>query len=245
MTSTSRTTSPYGNEQGQSAPLDTRYQVETPEGIDLVLRPASLLPRALAYTVDLLIRGILLLVLYSVFLLLGQFGMGLGLIVTFLVTWWYMVLFEVLNQGRSPGKHLMGLRVVHDDGTPVGWSSSLVRNLLRFVDILPFGYALGILSTLMHPAFKRLGDLAAGTLVVYREDKPSRPQLPDAEPQRAPFILSLTEQRAILGYAERQAGLSSGRRAELAGILAEPLEVPAEQAEARLNGIARSLLGSP
>lgn len=219
--------------------------METPEGIDLVLRPASLLPRALAYTVDLLIRGILLLVLYSVFLLLGQFGMGLGLIVTFLVTWWYMVLFEVLNQGRSPGKQLMGLRVVHDDGTPVGWSSSLVRNLLRFVDILPFGYALGIISTLTHPAFKRLGDLAAGTLVVYREDKPSRPQLPDAEPQRAPFILSLAEQRAILGYAERQGGLSSGRRAELAGILAEPLEVPAEQAEARLNGIARSLLGSP
>ncbi|MGV8435388.1 RDD family protein, partial [Pseudomonas aeruginosa] len=87
---------------------------------------------------------------------------GLGLLLTFVMTWWYMVLFEVLNQGRSPGKQMMGLRVVHDDGTPVGWAASLLRNLLRFADILPFGYALGLLCCLNHPAFKRLGDIAAG-----------------------------------------------------------------------------------
>ena len=67
--------------------------------------------------------------------------MGLALLL-FLVQWWYMVLFEVLNQGRTPGKYWLGLRVVHDDGTPVGWTSSLTRNLLRFVDLLPFGYFL-------------------------------------------------------------------------------------------------------
>ncbi len=72
---------------------------------------------------------------------LGKLGAGLGLLLTFIMTWWYMVLFEVLNQGRSPGKQMMGLRVVHDDGTPVGWAASLLRNLLRFADILPFGYA--------------------------------------------------------------------------------------------------------
>lgn len=226
-----------------SVPLDTRYRVETPEGIDLILRPASLVPRALAFAIDLAIRGLVLLVMFVVLALLGQFGMGLGAILLFLVTWWYMVLFEVLNQGRSPGKQLLGLRVVHDDGTPVGWAASLTRNLLRFVDILPFGYTLGILSCLSHPAFKRLGDLAAGTLVVYRDEFPARPQLPEAAPLRAPFPLSLAEQRALLGFAERQAGLSSARRAELAALLAEPLEVPAEQAEARLNGIARGLLG--
>ena len=145
--------------------LDTRYQVETPEGIDLILRPAGVVPRALAFAIDLLIRGALLGALFTILALLGQFGMGLGTILLFLVTWWYMVLFEVLNQGRSPGKQMMGLRVVHDDGTPVGWAASLTRNLLRFVDILPFGYTLGILSCLNHPAFKRLGDIAAGTVV--------------------------------------------------------------------------------
>lgn len=80
--------------------LDTRYKVETPEGIDLILRPASLPPRALAFAVDLAIRGLLLGLLFIAFALLGKLGMGLGAIVTFVLTWWYMVLFEVLNQGR-------------------------------------------------------------------------------------------------------------------------------------------------
>lgn len=224
-------------------PLDTRYHVETPEGIDLVLRPAGLVPRALAFAIDLLIRGLFLLAVYVVLGLLGQFGMGLATILLFLVTWWYMVLFEVLNQGRSPGKQLLGLRVVHDDGTPVGWAASLTRNLLRFVDILPFAYTLGIISCLNHRAFKRLGDIAAGTLVVYRDSPPEAPTLPPAEALRAPFALSLAEQRALMGFAERAEHLSSARRSELAGILAEPLQVSPEQAEHHIHGIARGLLG--
>ncbi|TBU96339.1 RDD family protein [Phytopseudomonas dryadis] len=229
--------------QPQRPVLDTRYQVETPEGIDLMLRPAGLVPRALAFGIDLLIRGCILGVVYLLLGLLGQFGMGLATILLFLLTWWYMVLFEVLNQGRSPGKQLLGLRVVHDDGTPVGWAASLTRNLLRFVDLLPFAYSLGIISCLSHRAFKRLGDIAAGTLVVYRDLPAARPDLPEAEAVRAPLPLDLSEQRALLGFAERAQGLSSARRAELAAILAEPLQVDAEQAEARINGIARGLLG--
>ena len=224
--------------------LDTRHQVETPEGIDLVLRPAGLLPRSLAFAIDLLIRGAILLGAFIVLALLGQFGAGLGTLLYFLVNWWYPVLFEVLYQGRTPGKKALGLRVVHDDGTPVGWASSLTRNLLRFVDMLPFAYCLGAVSCLSHPAFKRLGDLAAGTLVVYSDEPAKRPQLPEAEAERAPFALGLAEQRAVLDFAERGASLSAARRAELAGILAEPLESLPEYAEARLHGIARGLLGS-
>ena len=226
----------------QQTLLDTRLRVETPEGIDLLLRPAGLVPRALAFAIDLGIRGAILLVLYIVLGLLGELGAGLGAILLFLVTWWYMVLFEVLNQGRSPGKRWLGLRVIHDDGTPVGWAASLTRNLLRFVDLLPFGYTLGILSCLNHPAFKRLGDLAAGTLVVYRDLPPAASELPEVAAEVAPVVLSRDEQRAILAFAERQAGLSTARREELAGILADTLQVPAEQAGARLNGIARGLL---
>jgi len=224
-------------------PLDTRYQVETPEGIDLVLRPAGLVPRALAFAIDLLIRGLFLLAVYVVLGMLGQFGMGLATILLFLVTWWYMVLFEVLNQGRSPGKQWLGLRVVHDDGTPVGWAASLTRNLLRFVDILPFAYTLGIISCLNHRAFKRLGDIAAGTLVVYRDSAPEAPLLPPAEALRPPFALSRVEQRALMGFAERAGQLSAARRSELAGILAEPLQVAPEHAEHQIHGIARGLLG--
>ena len=224
--------------------LDTRRLVETPEGIDLILRPAGLMPRALAFGIDLLIRGAILLAAFIVLGLLGQFGAGLGTILYFLVNWWYPVLFEVLYQGRTPGKKVMGLRVVHDDGTPVGWAASLTRNLLRAVDMLPFAYCVGAISSLSHPSFKRLGDLAAGTLVVYRDEPPKRPQLPEADAERAPFSLSLVEQRALLDFAERSADLSAARRAELAGILAEPLESLPEQTEKRLHGIARGLLGS-
>ena len=226
-----------------SPPLDTQYQVETPEGIDLPLRPAGLMVRALAFSIDLALRGLILGLLFIGLSMLGKLGAGLGSLLIFGVSWWYMVLFEVLNQGRSPGKQWMGLRVVQDDGTPIGWSASLLRNLLRFVDLLPFGYFLGAISCLQHPGFKRLGDIAAGTLVIYREQPLTRPQLPPAQPRRPAFTLSLSEQRAILGFAERQAELSPARVNELASILAQPLQVPAPHAVAELNGIARGLLG--
>ena len=227
-----------------SPPLDTRYQVETPEGVDLPLRPAGLMVRALAFSIDLGFRGLILGVLFIALAMLGKLGVGLGSILLFVVSWWYMVLFEALNDGRSPGKLWMGLRVVHDDGTPIGWSASLLRNLLRVVDLLPFGYFLGAISCLQHPHFKRLGDLAAGTLVIHHERSHRRPELPEAQPRRPPFALTLTEQRAILGFAERQGELSRARAEELAAILAQPLHVPAPQAVNELNGIARGLLGS-
>ncbi|MGY2377307.1 RDD family protein [Pseudomonas sp. SDO524_S393] len=226
-----------------SAPLDTRYQIETPEGIDLPLRPAGLLPRSLAFAFDLGIRGIIMGVMLLPLSLLGNIGIGLGSLLLFLVSWWYMVLFEVLNQGHTPGKQVMGLRVIHDDGTPIGWSASLIRNLLRFVDMLPFGYFLGAISCLQHPHFKRLGDLAAGTLVIYREQPLNRPKVPQGMALRLPFALDLTEQRAILGFAERQGELSPERVHELASILATPLQVSPARATEQLNGVARGLLG--
>ena len=225
-------------------PLDTRLRLETPEGVDLLLSPAGPLVRARAFAVDLAVRGALAVAGLVVLGQLGKLGLGLGLLLLFLLNWWYPVLFEVLNQGRTPGKQLLGLRVVHQDGTPVGWGAALLRNLLRFVDMLPLGYALGILASLLHPGFKRLGDMAAGTLVVYRDEQPTRPQLPLVAPLRAPFALTQAEQRAVLAFAERQEGLSAARRTEVAAILAEPLEVHPQIASAEINGIACGLLGT-
>lgn len=70
------------------APLDTRYQIETPEGIDLPLRPAGLLPRALAFAFDLGVRGLIMGVLLIPLALLGNVGIGLGLLLLFLISWW-------------------------------------------------------------------------------------------------------------------------------------------------------------
>lgn len=227
-----------------SLTLDTRSAVESPEGINLLLRAAGPLPRALAFTIDLLIRTLLIGLLSIVLVWFGRFGIGLLLISIFIVNWWYMVLFEVLKQGQSPGKKAMGLRVIHDDGTPIGWSASLVRNLLRFVDGLPIGYVVGFVSCCANPAFKRLGDLAAGTLVVYQDTQPTRPTLPEITACPIPFALSRQEQRAILGFTERSGYLSKERRQELAALLSDVLETSADEAETRLHGIAKTLVGS-
>lgn len=224
-------------------PVDTLLRVETPEGIDLFLRPAGLVPRALAFSIDLAIRGAVLGTIGGLLLFQGDLGVGALMMLFFLVNWLYMALFEGLRQGRSPGKQLLGLRVVHDDGTPIGWPAALLRNLLRAVDALPFGYALGLISCLLDPGFKRLGDLAAGTLVVYQEAALKTPDLPQVPPQPAPFPLSVTEQRALIELAERQASLPPARVQELAALVAPALGVTPEQAMPRIEGVARALVG--
>lgn len=225
--------------------LDTRLRVETPEGVDLLLSPAGPLVRARAFGVDLALRAALSLLVISLLGRLGELGVGLGLILLFLLNWWYMVLFEVLNQGRSPGKQLLGLRVVHEDGTPVGWGAALLRNLLRFIDMLPLGYCCGLLASLASPRFQRLGDLAAGTLVIHRQRPPAPLPGEPVAPLPAPFALRAEEQRALLAFDERRRQLSPARREELAGLLAPVLGVSPDEAPLRLQRIAAGLRGEP
>jgi hypothetical protein len=114
----------------------------------------------------------------------------------------------------------MGLQVVHDDGTPVSWSSSLLRNLIRCIDLLPLFNMVGFFTMLLNSRFQRLGDLAAGTVVVYFKDATRVITIPDYPPQPAPIPLTLAEQRLILDFCERSGDLSDDRRRELASLLA-------------------------
>jgi uncharacterized RDD family membrane protein YckC len=95
------------------------------------------------------------------------------IVLTFLVLFGYDVAFETLASGRTPGKRAAGLRVVRQGGEPPGFLAAAVRNLLRLVDLLPALYAIGVISILFTSRNQRLGDLAAGTLVV-RERRPGR-----------------------------------------------------------------------
>lgn len=110
--------------------------------------------------------------------------------VDFVLQWGYFVACELLMQGRSPGKAMIGLRVVRDGGLPVTLRASLLRNLLRMVDMLPSQYLVGFVSMVLSKDVRRLGDFAAGTLVV-REERaaPARPiQVdPDPAPGRSTF----------------------------------------------------------
>ena len=199
--------------------LDTYRAIETPEGVELRLRVAGPVVRSLAWMIDLLIRGGIYIVLSIGLSLFGKFGWGLLLVGLFLIEWFYPVLFEVYRHGATPGKRAMGLCVVNDDGTPVGWSASMIRNLLRYVDFLPVLYGFGLISMLLHPDFKRLGDIAAGTRVVYRDAEKKAAAVP-VVPARPPhFPLNLEEQRAVINFAERSQEISPERMEELAGIV--------------------------
>lgn len=223
--------------------LDTLKSVETPEGIELSLSVAGPLPRILAWFIDALARFIVLYLLMLLLSTLELFGFGLFLITVFIAEWFYPVLFEVYMSGQTPGKKALGLRVLCDDGTPVSWSASMLRNLLRVVDFLPMLYGFGLASILLNRDFKRLGDLAAGTLVVYAEKTRDHPQITEHTPVPPPVPLTLEEQQAIIAFAERIPAISEDRTRELAS-LAGPLASNEEAASAdHLMSIANWLLG--
>lgn len=202
--------------------LDTARTFETPESVDLQLRVAGPAVRACAWAIDFLIRLVVLFVIFFVVTItLRELGVGLFLVLFFLAEWFYPIFFEVFYNGATPGKRSMGIRVVADNGTPVNWNSSVIRNLIRYVDFLPTFNGFGLVCMLLNRDFKRLGDLAAGTLVIYSEREHKREQLPQAEPAPPPVSLSVDEQRAILDFAERSAYLSEQRQEELASYVPE------------------------
>ncbi|RDZ26816.1 RDD family protein [Lysobacter silvisoli] len=223
--------------------LDTYREVVTPEGVALRLPAAGPVPRALAWGIDLCIRLVLLFIGGLVFGLLGDGGMGAYLVVMFLLLWFYHVAFEAMWDGRTPGKRALGLRVVASNGAPVGWMGSFLRNLLRTVDMLPVGYAFGLVASYADPWGRRLGDMVAGTLVVHdvrRHDTATTPPEPAMAP---PEPLLPHEQAAMVAFAERAPRLTAARQAELAD-LAQPLTGQHGAAGvARLYGIANWLLG--
>jgi uncharacterized RDD family membrane protein YckC len=223
--------------------LDTLTQVETPEGVTLPLRPAGVVPRAAAWFIDAFIRMCLFGAVSAVIGLLGAAGAGIVFLEMFLIYWFYMVLFEGLNQGRTPGKMVLGLRVINDNGLPVGWIPSLLRNLLRTVDMFPMLYGFGLVSMLLDDDSRRLGDRVAGTLVVH-ERAPLKGGFPkDVVPVRPPGPLSTAEQITLLNFAERSGYLTPARQMELADIL-EPLSgLTGPKAVKRLLGYAGFIAG--
>ena len=227
----------------ESKLLDSVNTVQTPEGVDIHLKVAGIWPRSVAWIIDLLIRGALYALLAVLAGQLGDFGTGLMLIGFFLMEWFYPVLFEVLNRGMTPGKKHLNIQVLNSDGTPVGWSSSLLRNILRTVDFLPFFYGAGFISMLMNDRFQRLGDLAADTIVVYYNNSSALTSIPEKPASKPAFDLNLKEQQAIIRYAERSRQLSDARLNELAEIL-DPLDVPEHNmSKDKLLGIANGLAG--
>ena len=198
--------------------LDTVSYYQTPEGIELNLSPAGPIIRGIAWLIDFGIRLVCYIILAMILGWLRGLGVGLIFIGLFLIEWFYPVVFEV-HDGMTPGKKIMRIKVVNDDGTPVSWTPSLLRNLIRPIDLMPLFYMTGFITMLLNARFKRLGDLAAGTIVVYVQDETKVFHIPEYPSSPSPVPLTLAEQRLILDYCERAADLSDGRRRELAQLL--------------------------
>ena len=235
--------SPRRAPAGAAPLLDTLRRVDTPEGVSVRLQVAGPLARLGAWLLDWLLRFSVYSAVGGVLAFFGDVGVGLMSILFFIGEWFYPVVFELRNNGQTPGKMLFGLMVVHQDGTPLSTGGALLRNLLRFADFLPFAYLGGLLCMLGTQSFQRLGDLAAGTVVVYKPPPMVTVAPSSAAPLPPPLPLALDEQRAILDFADRADQLSEERRLELAALLTPVVGGPPSVTLGRLLGVARWLRG--
>lgn len=215
--------------------------IETPEGIELKFAIAGPMPRFYAAIIDNVLLAIAIMVVIPL-LAFDAIRTGVTLILAFIVYWFVPAIFE-WRIGATPGKRVMGLTVINDDGTPLGFHAAFTRNLVRFVDALPFPWVAGLICMLLHKDNKRFGDIAAGTLVIYDEKRRLRkvkkrkanttaatppPVVTAADPKPTPVTLrpapppwplSREEQRAIMNFAARQTIMAPQRSQELADIL--------------------------
>ncbi|MCF6174283.1 MAG: RDD family protein [Victivallaceae bacterium] len=155
-------------------------EIKTPEGVSFPLYPASPMLRAAALMIDFLCILVAINTVVIPIRLISTISKdtadGLIIIVTFLVAFGYYIAIEWFWDGRSVGKKIFHLRVIDQNGLKLSLPQVLLRNLLRFVDTLPIFYIAGGLSAILSQRWQRLGDIAAGTMVI-RERKMIEPDL--------------------------------------------------------------------
>ncbi|MBK9575864.1 MAG: RDD family protein [Fibrobacteres bacterium] len=221
-------------------PIDGRMDRLTPEGITLSLLPVGPAPRLWAYLIDqCVVLGLIFLL--ALVLASNDAGQGVWLLSLFFLWWGYPIVWEAFG-GRTPGKRALKLRVVRVDGQPIGWKEAFLRGLLLTADFLPFLFLTGLVCMLFVPGFRRIGDLAAGTVVIQDEvvAEPSVPRLLD--PESSPIPLLAHEQRALMDLAERSDHISTERLEELGDIASPYTGLRGKASVNRLRSIAAGLL---
>jgi len=214
--------------------LDTVAPFNTPEHVAFRFHLAGPLLRGIAWLIDLIIVVVFLALVGMLLVLLGGgVGLGLWLLFYFLVTWFAGGVCEWVWKGFTPGKRLLGIRVIGSDGLPAGLGACLMRNFMRSVDWMPFGFLLGLGAMCSNRRFQRLGDLAASTVVVHhrREAQARWRRIEDPRfleraarlPAEVESLLDGEARRVIANYFERRGRFGPGRRNEIAEHLAGPL----------------------
>ena len=201
--------------------LEDRLTIATPEGVPLELTLAGIGSRAIAGAIDLTIQfvvGLALTVLAIGVLPDDALGVALLTVALFVLIFGYDVSFEVLGGGRTPGKRAAGLRVVRDGGRPITLIPSAIRNVLRIVDIMPVPfYGVAMLVVFFSARNQRLGDMAAGTLVVRERKARAALQPLPAAPDPGWDVSAVTTEEAatVRRFLERRASLDASARARL------------------------------
>ena len=226
--------------------LDSRIEIVTPENIAFHYVLAGPFRRLPAYLIDCVIRalvliGLFLLVIAAGIIGAGGWGFGVLFIAWFIMAWFYGGLFETFWNGQTPGKRIMGLRVLSVDGRPINAAQAVLRNVLRDVDAMPLVglgsdgliplYMLALLVMTINSRYQRLGDLASSTIVVVERRSTLRELVPlrGSEVVRvagelpATFVARRAMAHALSVYAARRALFSPARRYEIARTLAESL----------------------
>lgn len=210
--------------------IDTLQTIEIAEGVQIQLKPAGPCVRMAAYILDLIYFVLILIIVGVVVGVLSnifgtEVGGGFFSLTFFLLNWFYFVWYEV-RSGASPGKKKMGLKVVTTSGSPPSFGASMLRNLLRFADFMPFGYLFGVFTCLSNRNFQRIGDLVADTMVVY-DEKPNAFELATLRknpvaPVAPRAVLSREEQFSLVQFLDRAELWSASRKEELVAHL-QPL----------------------
>lgn len=217
--------------------VDTQIEIVTPENIAFHYLTAGPFQRLPAYLIDKVLQFAVLFAASLLFMFafgaigLSGTGAGLAFVTYFLVTWFYGGVFETFWNGQTPGKRLMGLRVLTSDGQPINGFQAILRNVLRAVDILPVFYFLGFTSSFWNDRFARLGDLACGTMVIVEEPRYASGVMRITEPEALALVASLpvhiTISRslalALSSYVGKRRYLPWSRRIQIARHVAEPL----------------------
>ena len=161
-----------------------QINIETPEQIALEFPLAGIGSRFLAFAIDTLIQGVLYIVgLFALFTTLTvakisprlvswipyAWAPAIAILFVFCIYWGYFALFEIFWNGQTPGKRMIGIRVIKDSGRPINAYEAIGRNLLRAVDGLPGMYIIGLVSMMISRRNQRLGDHLVGSIVVHEK----------------------------------------------------------------------------
>ena len=204
--------------------LDTLQAIELAEGVEIRLRIAGPVLRIWAWILDTILIVVAMLLIGMIFGFAGAFVgghvvQGVMLLSWFVLSWWYPVFCEASRWGATLGKRICGLRVIQPSGAPISLAQSIVRNFLRVIDCMPFYSCIfGLVSIVATKRFQRLGDLAAGTVVVYERNEtvPAGAAPPPLLAIRPHVKLAAEEVRALVTFRERAVYWSETRRREIA-----------------------------